>query len=321
MVPTIFVAMPAVEDTEIVPAVENAFKAAKFPERVFVGVSLLDLDKSNYKKLLKLKKQFKNVSISYEKINKKNIMSQVGLGRGRYAAQALYRDQDYFLQVDGHSYFKQGWDEEFISLYLEAKETLPVGKFVLTALPGQYKYHPVRKYVETMSQSGYTCYEKFTLWSDCVPKWSHGLLERSLPDKFYPSVKFHPACAFGDREFAKNTGVDVRNHFYDEDLIYSINLFDMGYSFVFPNIKKEFPIAHLNYDAINEHGGQRKFFTEMLTPAQDVEFTNRMKARFLEFVNDPANQDKIRKYETYANITMRFGAKSHRYMPADYNRP
>lgn len=314
MHPTIFVSMAAMDDTEIIPSVLNALAAAKHPERIRIGVGIAAASKSDYKKLLKLNDP--RIRVSFTKI-KRNRFDELGVGKGRIRAEKLYEDEDYFFQVDCHTHFAQDWDEFMIKLYAEAKAAAKSDKVVMTNYVGTYKYHPERKPMYKMERTAYPFYEPSILWIDAIPRWSDHPIWQDKPDKFYPSVKFNAACAFGDRQFAKNTGSSPDRMFYDEEVAYSVELYDMGFSLVFPNLEW-FPITHLNGDDRNSYGGKRTFVTEYLKPSLRPEFDVRQRASYKSFVEDPANREKIKNYEKYAKISLKHGAAISRYIPKEY---
>ena len=62
----------------------------------------------------------------------------LGVGKGRYLANELYNEEDYYLQIDAHTRFAQDWDINLIedhSLYL-SNGCDPI----LTAYPSGYHY-------------------------------------------------------------------------------------------------------------------------------------------------------------------------------------
>jgi hypothetical protein len=311
---TIFISFASINDTEIYPSVVNAFLSATYPERIFIGVGLLDRNKKNYKKLKSLKN--KNLKVTYTKYNKKLL----GVGKGRKRAQDLFEDQDYFLQLDAHSHFNDGWDVEMIKLYKEAKKFSNSDKVIITCIPGRYSYNPERTQSKDESFAGIPCFLDLSIWPGSIPRWTGSDLwnNKEYMDKFYPTAKASSALMFGDTNFGNNTGIEEGSIFYDEEILYSVNLFDMGYSFVFPNINP-FPISHLFSDDINEFGGHRDFFTSFLSRREDEEMTQKMQEFYNDFVEDPKNRKKIRKYEKYAKVSVRHGSIKSNYIPKDFN--
>lgn len=314
MKPSIFVSMAAMDDSEILPSVLNALNSAKYPERIRVGVGIAALKDTDYKKLIKLNDP--RIRCSFKQI-KKNTFDDLGVGKGRIRAEELYEDEDYFFQVDCHTHFAQDWDEFMIDLYEEAKLAAKSDKVVMTNYIGTYKYHPERKPMDNMERTAYPFYEPGNLWVLTIPRWGDYPLGEDTPDKFYPAVKFNAACAFGDKNFAKNTGSSPELMFYDEEIAYSVELYDMGFSLVFPNLKW-FPITHLNGSDRNKFGGSRLFVTDYLKPKLKHEFDVRQIAGYRKYINNPLNSKKIRNYERYAKISLKHGAAIAKYIPKGY---
>ena len=70
---SIYIAIPSLDDAELVPTVLNAFSAAKNPERVFVGVSLLAKDKWRQKDFISATKKYKdNIRFEFIHLNQKS---------------------------------------------------------------------------------------------------------------------------------------------------------------------------------------------------------------------------------------------------------
>jgi len=312
--PTIFVSMAAMDDTEILPSVLNALNSAKHPERIRVGVGIAALDDSDYKRLVALNDD--RVRATFVRV-KKNTFDHLGVGKGRIRAEVLYQDEDYFFQVDCHTHFAQDWDEFMINLYAGAKEAAQNDKVVLTTYIGGYKYQPERKPIEGWEYTAYPFYEPGNMWVMSIPKWGDFPLTDATPDKYYPCVKFNAACAFGDRNFGRDTGSSPDLMFYDEEIRYSVELYEKGFSLVFPNLKW-FPITHLHGDNRNEHGGSRLFVTDYLKPRLKQEFDVKQIAGYKAWVADPVNKVKIKNYENYAKISLKHGAASARFIPKGY---
>jgi hypothetical protein len=312
--PTIFVSIAAMDDTEVVPTVLNALNSAKYPERIRVGVGIAALKNTDYKTLLKMNDP--RIRCSFTKV-KKNDFSELGVGKGRIRAERLYQDEDYFFQVDCHTHFAQDWDEFMIDLYTEAKAEANNDRVVMTNYIGLYKYHPERRPVDNAERTAYPFYIPGKLWLETVPKWGDFPLGEDNPNKFYPAVKFNAACAFGDKEFANNTGSTPDVLFYDEEIVYSVELYNMGFSLVFPNLKW-FPITHLNGDDRNKFGGSRLFVTDYLRPSLKTEFDSKLISGYRAYVIDPKNRVKIRQYEKYSKISLKHGAATAGYIPKDY---
>jgi hypothetical protein len=88
---TIYVSLATLDDSETQIAIDNLFKNAAYPERIHVGLVVINKKEKEYKKYKKNNKD-KNVSLKYVKL----VTDILGTGFGRYHAQSMYNNEDYF---------------------------------------------------------------------------------------------------------------------------------------------------------------------------------------------------------------------------------
>jgi hypothetical protein len=310
---TIYVSTSTLDDSETERSILRLFEKAKYPERIFVGLSCSTESKSFYKKLAKSFKN-KNVKLDYVKLKPKSF-DRYGTGQARSRALSMYEQQDYVLQCDSHTNFEQDWDEFLIDTFKEAKSLLNHDKIVLTAYLGPYEFDSNGLNIV----NSHTRYPFYTpgLFSDCYAKWKDAPLsefDKKYTEKFYPCVKFNGNFAFGDKEFAKNPGTYKEAFFYDEEIVQGINLINSGFYMVYPNIK--LPLTHLYYDHANEFGGNRKYFTQYVSDDTAYFIDDLAKKRYSSLIN---NREYVKKYEEYAKINLRTGLyKETHYVPEEY---
>jgi hypothetical protein len=314
-VKTIYVSIPSMMDTETHVTVENAFTSAEDPDRVYVGVSFLDKDDSEYKKVLSLKEKYKNISVEFNKLNSKNL-SSFGTGDGRKRAASLYSEQDYMLQIDSHTLFLDGWDSYLIDLFNEFKQETGIDKFVLTAYLGEYEYDKDlgRNKISRLYYPFYVP-EKFFLTN--MPEWTTIDVYGMKPEKFIPCNKFNGNFAFGDKNFINNSGRVDDAVFYDEEVLQSINLIGNGFAMVYPNVDS-FPLAHLYTQHINDLGGERTYFGDSLSLDDQGVIADRSNQNYVDYITNPNNKKAIEKYQKYARIDVKRGAFAHKYIPKKY---
>jgi hypothetical protein len=305
---TIYVSLATLDDSETQIAIDNLFKDAAYPERVHVGLVVINKKEKEYKKYKKNNKD-KNVSLKYVKL----VTDILGTGFGRYHAQSMYNNEDYFLQVDSHTLFQPNWDETLIDLYEEAKETLKLDKFILTAYLGYYNYRPER--LVDQPRARYPFYDKRFKFSNVYPGW-YDLPITENPNKFVPCVKFNGNFVFGEREFAKNTHVVKESYFYDEEVLQGVNLIGNDIALVFPNV--DLPVTHLYHNHINSDGGKRKSTGDYLTQKEQERLTAKAAKAYFEYITDPKNRKNVKKYEKYAKISLKNGAILDKYIPKQY---
>jgi hypothetical protein len=308
---TIYVSLATMDDDETKVTIENIFNDATHPERIFIGLSCSTKNKKFYKEMLKVAKN-KNVKVLYTKLTK-NSFEDYGTGQARFKAHSMYDGQDYFLQCDSHTNFEPGWDETLINLYEEARSTLNYDKIVLTAYLGLYEWkHDGKSVID--SRSRYPFYSA-GLFNNEYARWKDLPLDDfGYKDKFYPCVKFNGNFAFGGKEFAQKPGIYKDAHFYDEEIVQSINLKNNDFYMVFPNIK--LPVTHLYSNYINKFGGKRMHFAEYMPESNNMYLSNVARKKYSHLIN---NKDYVKKYEEYAKINLRVGLYSDNdYIPERY---
>jgi hypothetical protein len=305
---TIFVAIACMDDKEITYTVNSIFENSTNPKNIFVGIGLTAQKSETLRSVKALAKKYNNLKFSFTK-QKKNGIKTIGVGKGRFKAESLYNGQDYFVQVDAHSHFEKDWDVKVLDLFFQAKEKAKSEKVVLTCIPPRFHYN--EKGVPTRSEKE-TRYPRFVpgMFVGAVPMWqSINSLDLSK-ETIIPSPKANSAFLFGDAEFAKNTGVVSTAIFYDEEILYSINLFGRGYSFAFPNVP-DFPVMHLDGDQITK-GHEREFFIDYLDKKHSDILHSGFKNHYWSFLDNPKNKEKVKLYKDYAKIDLKRGHYSTR---------
>lgn len=291
------------DDEEVIHTVDSIFQNADRPELVYVGVGITAKN-SKYKKIfIKMSKDNPNIRFTFVK-QKKNNLQTLGVGKGRAMAQSLYRNEDYFMQVDSHSYFDKSWDSKILSLFKEAIREVGSTKLVLTCIPPRYRYNTKGKPEKI---EPFTRYPVFVpgLFVNSVPRWESEDSLKISNKRIIPSLKANSAFMFGNSEFAKNTGISKDSIFYDEEIVYSINLFGEGFFLAFPNVK-DFPISHLDGDSITK-GHDRSFFLDYLDKHHSELIHAELKKHYSSFLANPTNKEKIKKYSNYAKIDLKRG--------------
>jgi hypothetical protein len=307
---SIYVGLPSMDDLELEYAIISAFENSDNPERVYVGAAVLSMYSHTIKRVKKLAKKYKNLSFSHEK-QKKNRVMTLGVGAGRDRAEKLYSGQDYFLQADSHSHFEKGWDSYMIKMFKEAVKEVGDQKVVITCIPPRFSYGSEETPQRIDPPTRYPAFVPNEFFIDVVPKWTSEDSLTITNKKFIPSVKANSAMLFGGEEFINNTGIGKNSIFYDEELIYSINLIGDGFALVFPNVP-DFPVLHLDGDHIIK-GHERNFFLDYLEGKSFNEIHEKLKENYLSFVKDPKNAKKVDAYRKYSKVDPLRGKVSSQY--------
>ena len=94
----IFVQIASFNDKELYKTVMDCVNKSSGKNEISFGIHECYIDNKTIFDL-------DNVSIEYSKAPQ-----NIGVGIGRYIANKLYNNEDYYLQVDSHSRFKENWD-------------------------------------------------------------------------------------------------------------------------------------------------------------------------------------------------------------------
>jgi hypothetical protein len=313
---SIYVALTSLDDSELIPTVLGAFENASSPENIFVGVHLWSETSLKDKFIEKLSPYVKNIRFKFTEMSKDGFKEMVGVGRGRRRALDLYNNEDYLLQIDSHSLFEKDWDKTLVNLLQEAKEFVGNEKTIITAYSGFYKFSALGKRIwcQPDNNSGkfdgnfqYPYYVSNKRYYNAIPAWTVLLEEEvnKFPGKFMPAIKFNANFAFGDSEWAKNTGLYEDAEFFEEEVLQTLNLIKLGYTIVFPKIKNPV-IGHLYTDFISGNYGKRKSMGDYEEFDYDYADAKGVK-NYQEYLIDPENAFVVKEYSRYARVHMKFG--------------
>jgi hypothetical protein len=313
---TIYIALTSLDDSELIPTVLGAFEKAANPESIFVGVHLWSEPSLRDEFVEKLALYAKNIRFKFTEMSKDNFKEMTGVGRGRRRALNLYNNEDYLLQIDSHSLFEKDWDKTLIDTLEEAKAFVNNQKTIITAYSGFYKFsalgkrvwcHPDNNSGKFAGNFQYPYYVSNKRYYGAIPAWTV-LLEEEIegfPGKFMPAVKFNANFAFGDSDWAKNTGLYEDAEFFEEEVLQTLNLIKLGYTIVFPKMKDSV-IGHLYTDFISGNYGKRKSMGDYVDFDYDYADAKGVK-NYQEYILDPENSSVIKEYSKYARVHMKFG--------------
>lgn len=109
----ILVLVPAYSEFFLERTVEDAYKKAKYPDRLFFGIFNQKSLGSNFESF----DQYPNVrcvNAIYEE--------PLGVGAARLNAALLHAGEEYICQIDAHTFFAKDWDEYYLESYKELKK-------------------------------------------------------------------------------------------------------------------------------------------------------------------------------------------------------
>jgi hypothetical protein len=313
---TIYVSVTSLDDSELIPTVMGAFENASIPERVFVGVHLWaspELKDEFSKKLLKYKN---NIRFRFDQMSEESLLQMSGVGKGRKRALDLYKNEDYFLQIDSHSLFAKKWDNTLIKTLEEAKSFVKNEKTIITGYAGFYKFSALGKRIWCQPDDSfdghdgkfqYPYYVSGGRYYDLIPAWTVFTEKeiKKFPGDFMPATKFNANFAFGDSTWAADTGLYENAEFFEEEVLQTINLIKLGYTLVFPKMKDPV-VGHLYTDLIAENYGKRTSLSK-LPGYLDEEGRKQATQNYKEYLSSPENLEVVKQYCKYVRIHMNFG--------------
>lgn len=112
---TIFVSVAAYQEPLLEFTLDNIFKFASKPSRVFVGL----FDQSDADTTAWLSQKKYDANVRYVQIDP---VQARGASWARSICNTLYCGEDYFLQIDSHTWFDKGWDVKLLRLIEAAKK-------------------------------------------------------------------------------------------------------------------------------------------------------------------------------------------------------
>eukprot|EP01084_Bolivina_argentea_P102684 183937_1 len=123
--PTIFVAMPSVNDPDCNASIISAFENAAIPQRIFFGVhQQTDLD-SYYDCV-----DISSINCPFHPLC--NLLWHIRISRvtdkqahgptwGRYMADKHYMNETFYLITDSHTFFRKNWDNLMIEIFAQTQ--------------------------------------------------------------------------------------------------------------------------------------------------------------------------------------------------------
>lgn len=308
---TIFVAVPSLNDPELFKTISLIFKNAKNPKNVYVGLFYQYIDKKEESLIKEEMSNYKNV-----RLKTGFIKDYIGISSGRNNAISLYNNEDYVLQIDSHTRFDKGWDENLINIFNEAIQYVKSEKIMLNAYLNEYSYKKtlfgVKAYYPNKTTiPSYTYMNNSKMVLDYLPKWRNNYDKQEKP--FLPSRKFSANFVFTYGKYIKDLILEDQVFFWSEEYTKSIDLLSKGYAIVHPN--KPLWITHYYGNNFRPDLVRNRFAVEDYYPDKKEldEISNKEKEFVINYIDNHPDKEK---YESYAGI--RFGkplCKSIFYVP------
>jgi hypothetical protein len=222
----IFVQIASYRDSECFFTVENIFKTAKYPERIFVGIcNQIDIEEdkeiafANYSK----KENVREIIVPVEQVK--------GGVWARAQAQSLWRDEEYVLQLDAHMRFLENWDEYLIETLKKCPSKNPILSSMVTGYSPPDNLELVRE--------GYRCITNVkSVYKDIIanPINLAGGIYKNEGKKsgLVRSPFIIGNFIFGHNKFFKDVPLDPFIYFHGYEISFSARLWTFGYDIFQP---------------------------------------------------------------------------------------
>ena len=289
----IFINIPAYKDPELWLTVKDFIDNAKYPERVFFGITLQS-DNIHQDRIQSF--EYNNVSLDAIEPG-----SLVGCQPARKNSHKFYREEDYYLNMDSHMRSIQNWDTEIIREYEFNKEQYGISVFTAYAPP-----YDLSENNETIIDKNITKNPTFKMSESNVDNFYKNLVPQftsqytnSGNNVLSPYVSGH--FFFTERQVIEKVPFMTDITFTEEEPLMALRFFTAGFNLVTPS--KVF--VYHRYG----RGGRRLFWEDF----PEKFFPEDLKSRtfFQELVTNPRIDQMsglfdvrtIEDYEKYSGIS------------------
>ena len=223
---TIFVAIPSYKDVELSATIERMLLKANNPRRLSFGICQQDdaedfINYNRYKGIIDVR------MANY--LPEQSMGSSWALNK----THALYNDEDYFLQIDAHIEFVDGWDDILLDQYEQFQQVVS-GPAIMACYPAAYTVTPEGDRI--LEQLGYI--SKTLLYYEKNRNFPQG---QALPigDKNRP-VKaryLNGGFMFGHGSFCNKVIYNPEITFWGTEIVTTVRAFTHGFNLYHPNAK------------------------------------------------------------------------------------
>ncbi len=230
----IFISIAAYCDELLFFTLEDAVRKAARPEDlVFAVVDQNDASQRDAIEVLGFAKQIKYVFI--------HKLETQGVSWARNVACSLYDNEEFFLQIDSHMLFDEGWDEELLRQHTDLKHR--AAKPIISTYPYGFSF----------DDDGQPSYKEHTTQYVLVlrPHPETKLEEDSAQLRFRAEHKLSPEPVLGchvaagfivtEGRFIEEVPYDPYLYFHGEEQSLAIRAFTRGWDIFHPNV---IPLHH-----------------------------------------------------------------------------
>lgn len=213
---TIFIQIASFNDDELVKTVNDCIEKSSKDNELFFGIHECYIDN-------KTEFNLNNVKIQYSKAPE-----NIGVGQGRYLANKFYNNENYYLQIDSHSRFRNNWDTILIN---DLNDNIDkIGDCVLSTYPARYWYE---NDIEVLEDSTFCSSIKFKKDLETFESFRilHQEAEATQGELCTSSVS--AAFIFGPGSIA-NVIQHPAVFYWGEELLKAVSLYTNNYNLMVP---------------------------------------------------------------------------------------
>jgi GT2 family glycosyltransferase/Rps23 Pro-64 3,4-dihydroxylase Tpa1-like proline 4-hydroxylase len=218
--PTIFVSIACYRDSECQYTIRDLFEKALYPDRVFVGVCW-QIDKAADKHCFEIEykrgNQVREVFFDWREAE--------GVCWARTKSHALMQGEDYIFQIDCHSRFTKGWDEQFIQMHQRLNDP----KAVFSSAPA--KYTPPNNLEEKTLP---TVLRANPFLKSGTLRFASAKLTKP-PTYPLRGMFIAAGCLFAKRAMLEQVPYDPELYFDHEEVAYALRLYTHGWNVYSPS--------------------------------------------------------------------------------------
>jgi hypothetical protein len=233
------------------------------------------------------------------KIIEKKAPDGIGVGRSRNIANSLYDGQDYYLQCDSHTRFKENWDDFLISEIKRYQEA-GIKKPLLTTYPGTYRYDDNLEEVIDWGNNVNAVYfgddpEQFK--NSLIPGQRAVPTEGSILNKSISAGFIFTLGEFADTDFNDNIV------FWGEEIFIAAQSWTRGFDLTIPSIQQIFHLYY-DHDYPMQRSGRRHIWKDFAQEFQDLDLKSKaeIKRIFEQKVIAKNGLGKERTLEEYGSF-------------------
>lgn len=216
----IFVQIAAYRDSELCPSLRSLFSNAASPDSITVGLCWQHSDSEHLEEFAD-DSRIRRVSVPAAKSR--------GVCWARSITQALYRGEEFTLQLDSHHRFAPGWDRSLIDAYQKLLNEGVKKPIISAYLPAYEPGASADEWEQRPLRIGFGGFTERGPWA-VKPEYIEHTEEGQLEAAHFLSGHF----LFAKGEFCREVSYDPKLYFFGEEQSLTLRAFTLGYRFYHP---------------------------------------------------------------------------------------